>query len=124
MIVIHADQIDGWWSPPPHQRELKILLSPALQSVSEDLSMGMVILPPKESGDPHIHQESQEVWYIISGRGILIVGGEATDLEPDTVVVAPASAEHQIINDSDEELKALFIFSPAGPEEVYFPKED
>jgi oxalate decarboxylase/phosphoglucose isomerase-like protein (cupin superfamily) len=43
-------------------------------------------------------------------------------LAPDMVVVAPAGMEHQIINDGDEPLKALFLFSPAGPEENYFPR--
>jgi mannose-6-phosphate isomerase-like protein (cupin superfamily) len=109
-------------SPPPHQRELKILLSPALQAVSKGLSMGLVVLPPGESGDPHVHDDSQEAWYVISGKGKLRVGSEVAQLAPDMVVVAPAKLEHQIINDGNEPLKALFLFSPAGPEENYFPR--
>jgi len=122
MIVIRAEEVKGWMSPPPHHRELKILLSPVLQGVSKDLSMGVVIIPPGESGDPHIHEGSQEAWYVISGRGKLRVGSEETELAPDMVVVAPAKIEHQIINDGEEPLKALFLFSPAGPEENYFPR--
>jgi len=122
MIVIKADQVEGWWSPPPHKRELKVLLSPALQDVTKDLSIGMVILPSGESGDPHTHQESQETWYVISGKGKLKIGDEVAELVPDSVVVAPTGVEHQIFNDGDEPLKALFLFSPAGPEETYLPR--
>lgn len=119
MIIVNAEKVKGRWSPPPHQRELKVLLSPAIQDVSKDLSIGMVILPPGESGDPHTHGDSQEAWYVISGTGKLIIGDEIAELTPDTVVVAPQGVEHQILNDGEEPLKALFLFSPAGPEEEH-----
>jgi mannose-6-phosphate isomerase-like protein (cupin superfamily) len=122
MIVIHAEDVEGWWSPPPHQRELKILLSPGKQEVSDKLSMGVVVLPPGESGDPHVHGAEQEVWYVISGSGKLIVGDQVAELKPDTVVVAPEGVEHQIINDGEDPLKAIFLFSPAGPEEAYLSR--
>jgi oxalate decarboxylase/phosphoglucose isomerase-like protein (cupin superfamily) len=38
------------------------------------------------------------------------------------VVVAPKGITHQIINDGEGELKALFIFSPAGPEKDFVIK--
>ena len=122
MITVHAEQVESWWSPLPHKRELKVLLSPALQEVSADLSIGMVNLPPGASGDPHTHKESQEAWFVISGKGKLRVGDEVASLEPDMVVVAPAGVEHQISNDSDDNLKALFLFSPARPEKEVLPK--
>ena len=122
MITIQADQVESWWSPLPHSRELKVLLSPALHEVSKDLSIGMVNLPPDASGDPHTHTESQEAWYVIEGKGKLRIGEEVASLEPGMVVVAPAGVEHQIYNDSEDNLKALFLFSPAGPEEEVLPK--
>lgn len=123
MIVVHLDDVEAWWSPPPHVRELKVLLSPAIQEVSKGLSVGVVTLPPGESGDPHTHDVSQEAWYVISGKGKLIVGDESAELVPDSLVVAPAGVEHQIMNDSDEPLKVLFFFSPAGPENSVMPRE-
>ncbi len=122
MIRIQADDVKGWWSPPPHQRKLKILLSPQQYDSSELLSMGVVVLPPGESGDAHVHEAEQETWFVISGRGKLKVGEEMAELVPDCVVVAPKGVEHQIINDGEETLKALFIFSPAGPETQYLLK--
>jgi mannose-6-phosphate isomerase-like protein (cupin superfamily) len=99
-----------------------VLLSPALQDVSDKLSIGMVILPPGASGDPHTHEDCQETWYVISGKGKLRIGDEEIMLVPDTLVVAPQGVEHQIFGDSQETLKALFIFSPAGPEEEHLPR--
>ncbi len=123
MIVIHAENIEAWCSPPPYVRELKVLLSPSFQDVSKDLSIGIVTISPGQSGDPHIHDDAQEAWYVISGKGELIVGDEKAELIPDTLVVAPAGVEHQIINDSNEPLKVMFVFSPAGPEESIMPRK-
>lgn len=121
MIVVRADEVEGYWTPPPHHRQLKVLLSPSVQEVSKDLSVGMVILPPGEAGHPHRHEKEQETWFVISGQGRLRVGSEVAELSPDTVVVAPPGEEHQILNTGKEPLKVLFLFTPAGPEEEHFP---
>lgn len=123
MIIIHSDQVKGVWSKPPHHRELKVLLSPAIHETPADLAIGMVTLPPGESGDPHFHSDSQETWFILSGNGKLVIGDEIAALKPNMLLVAPLGVEHQIINDGDENLVALFIFSPAGPEKVFIPRD-
>ena len=119
MVVVRANEVKSYWSPPPHHRELKVLLSPKIHGTSKLIGMGLVTVPSGESGNPHHHQNEQETWYIISGNGKLKIGKEEIKLEPDMVVVAPAGVEHQILNTGDEILKALFIFNPAGPEEPF-----
>ncbi len=119
MIITRAKEVTSYWSKLPHHRELKVLLSPKIHGTSKMLGMGMVTVPPGESGNPHKHESEQETWYIISGYGKLIIGMEEAELEPEMVVVAQAGVEHQIMNTGDEPLKALFIFTPAGPEEEF-----
>jgi mannose-6-phosphate isomerase-like protein (cupin superfamily) len=119
VITSKVDQVKPFWSSPPHKRELKVLLSPKVHGTSPQLSIGMVSIPPGESGDPHFHDTEQETWFVISGTGKLVVGEEEVKLEADMVVVAPAGVPHQIINDGSQVLKALFIFTPAGPEEPF-----
>lgn len=123
ITVVHADEIAGWRTPPPHARTLKVLLSPSRQPVSAGLGIGMVILPPGETSTPHTHDSEQEVWYVISGSGLVRVGQETARLRPDTIVVAPAGVEHQLSNDGDTDLKAIWLFTPAGPELQYLPPE-
>ena len=124
MLVVRSEDVESRVTPPPHHRELKILLSPTLHpGADKGLSIGMVALGPGESGDCHTHHDAQETWFIISGRGKLVVGYEETELLPDSVVVAPEGVAHQIFSSADEPLKALFIFTPAGPELQYLPSE-
>jgi len=123
MIIIRAEDVKAHWTPPPHHRELKVLLSPSVHDVTTGLGMGMVILPPGECGNPHTHPDAQETWFVISGKGSLSVGEEKVELTPDSVAVAPMGVEHQIFSSAEEPLKALFIFTPAGPEAQYLPEE-
>jgi len=117
--MTHVKEVTSYWSKPPHHRELKVLLSPKIHGTSKMLGMGMVTIPPGESGNTHSHDIEQETWFIVSGRGKLSIGDETVELEPNMVGVAPAGVPHQIINDGSDELKALFIFTPAGPEEEF-----
>lgn len=121
MIVIRADDVAGLEAPPPHRRTLKVLLSPAVHKVSSGLGMGVVILSPGETSSPHSHESEQEVWYVISGHGKFRVGNEEAEVGADTVVISPPGTTHQIVNIGKSDLKALFLFSPAGPETQYFP---
>ena len=119
LIVINANQVPPFWSRPPNRRELRVLLSPKIHNTSLNLAIGLVTIPPGESGNSHFHTAEQETWYVLSGFGKLMIGDERVELKPDMVVVAPVGVTHQIINDGNEILKALFIFSPAGPEEEF-----
>ncbi|NPV41613.1 MAG: cupin domain-containing protein [Anaerolineae bacterium] len=124
LVVIDANQVQPFWSAPPNRRELRVLLSPKIHDTSPDLAVGLVTIPPGESGNSHFHAAEQETWYVLSGFGKLVIGDERVDLKPDMVVVAPVGVTHQIINDGKEILKALFIFSPAGPEEEFIVECD
>ena len=120
MVIVKASEVNSYISPHPHRRELRVLLSPKIHHTSKLLGMGMVTIQPGECGNPHTHEGEQETWFVISGEGKLIIGEEEVHLEPDMLIVAPAGVPHQIFNDGCDVLKALFIFSPAGPEEPHF----
>ncbi len=119
MRAIKLKDISPFWSSPPHHRKLSVLISPKLGNSSDNLGLGIVEIPPGESGNVHAHADEQESWYIISGHGRIIIGDEVIELEPDMAITAQKNLPHQIINDSDEFLKAIFIFSPAGPEQEF-----
>lgn len=124
MIVVHSDQVKGRWTPAPHHREIKVLVSPCLQGVSTGMAIGMVTIPPGQGGEEHQHEWAQEAWYVLSGLGILRVGTEEVELAPGTIVVAPAGLKHQIANSGEEPLIALFIYTPAGPESALLEEGD
>lgn len=119
MIRIVASQVRAHIASSPYGRILKVLLSPSLQKGLDALGMGMTTFPPGSRSNPHSHEESQEVWYVVSGEGEILVGEERARLEPDVVVVASPGLQHQLTNTGKEDLKVVWIFIPPGPEEEF-----
>ena len=116
MIIARSTEAKGYLTPPPHQRELKVLISPDLQAGVEGLAVGMTILPPGESSSFHSHEAEYETWIIVSGQGEVRVGEERQPVEPETVVFLRPHIKHQIINTGPTPLRMFWIYTPPGGE--------
>ena len=67
-------------------------------------------------GSEHKH-DVEHCWYILSGRGTMLMGGKAFLLEPEMAVFAPAEMLHKIVVGPDEDLTYVVIYAPPGPEQ-------
>jgi quercetin dioxygenase-like cupin family protein len=67
---------------------------------------------PGESGTPHSHDEAEEVYVLLRGRGVLVVKDKRIELEPLAAVRVEAGAEHYNENPTDEEAWWLVAASP------------
>jgi mannose-6-phosphate isomerase-like protein (cupin superfamily) len=103
-------------APSADHRELRILLSPGRDGTAPGVAVGIVTMPPGFVAPPHQHEVEQEAWYFFEGTGQIRVGDDLIDVEPGTLVTGPPQIPHQLINPGPETLKAVFIFTPAGPE--------
>ncbi len=68
---------------------------------------------------PHRH-DCEEVVVVLSGSGQLLHGDAVVPFGPDTTLVVPANAVHQIINTGDVSLELVAALS-ASPVEVFLP---
>src|SRR5580700_2756931 len=55
----------------------------------------------------HFHPQTEEIYYILSGRGRMLIGDESRDVGPGDAIAIPPGAVHQITNTGREELKFL-----------------
>jgi len=81
------------------------------------LGVNQTTLPPGRALCPfHYHQREDEVFYVLSGRGVLRYGEDLHDIGPGDTISCPArkGVAHQIANPYDEDLVYLAI----GPNEV------
>jgi uncharacterized cupin superfamily protein len=71
----------------------------------------------------HTHQREDEVFYVLSGRGVLRYGEELTDLRPGDCVSCPAGTgvAHQIANPHEEDLVYLAIGNQDPHEVCTYP---
>ncbi len=96
------------------------VLTPGMRERGGTLGMVWQRLPPGRAACPfHTHQHEDEVFFILSGTGLLRYGEEIRRLRAGDCVSCPAGTgiAHQIANDSDEELVYLAI-GPHDPDEV------
>jgi quercetin dioxygenase-like cupin family protein len=111
MPVIDCAKIEGIKIPKPYERTIKVLLAPDTQSLVKDLSITMGIIAPKSCNDLHKH-EGIEILYIASGFGRAVLGDETTEIKQDSLIVAPPGVMHQQINDSDDTMKMVAVWTP------------
>jgi mannose-6-phosphate isomerase-like protein (cupin superfamily) len=70
-------------------------------------------LKPGEDIGMEVHEDTDQFIRIEEGKGKAVLDGVETQIEDDFAVVIPAGTEHNIVNESDEEMKLYTIYSPA-----------
>lgn len=74
---------------------------------------GICRIPFGSSNEMHIHENGDEVIYVIEGEMRIIVDGEEAILQKSDAILLLKGQEHQIFNSSrSEDLVHTFTFSP------------
>jgi mannose-6-phosphate isomerase-like protein (cupin superfamily) len=89
---------------PPDHNYFELIRVPAL-------SAGLYVLAAGEADTQAPHHED-ELYYIVSGRATIRVGGEDRLVAPGCVIYVPAGVEHRF-HAITEELQVLVVFAPA-----------
>lgn len=95
-------------------------LTPSMRPKGGRLGVSRSRLPKNRTMCPfHYHEREDEVFFVLSGRGILRYGDEVRELRAGDCVSCPAGTKtaHQIGNPFDEDLVYLAI-GPHDPHEV------
>ena len=95
-------------------------LTPSMAPRGGRLGVNLTRLPPGRALCPfHYHRREDEVFFVMSGRGVLRYGETLTELRAGDCVSCPAGTgvAHQIANPYDEDLVYLAI-GPDDPDEV------
>jgi mannose-6-phosphate isomerase-like protein (cupin superfamily) len=77
---------------------------------SQKLSVGLAIWPARANDGQRPHRED-EVYYVISGRGMITVAHEQRPVKPGSLVYVAAGVEHRF-HDIEEDLRVLVFWAP------------
>ncbi len=78
-------------------------------------------LPPKRKAIPHFHKASGEIYYVISGQGVIKVGNLEYEAKKDCLVYIPANYVHALENTSESEnLDVLCVSTPAYSDDDFY----
>jgi mannose-6-phosphate isomerase-like protein (cupin superfamily) len=81
---------------------------------SQNCSTCVIRVAPGDKVRPaHSHPHSDEVIYILSGAGRVLVDGEVAPVRAGSAVLFPQGKPHMLQNTSAEEMKVVCFFAPA-----------
>lgn len=118
MKFIREQDVEGDRIGPPHQRVIRHLVTPENMG-SQFLWLGTSSVDPGFTSNAHSHEDQEEVFYCVSGRGRIKVDDEEFALEPGGVVFCPPKSVHQLINDGDDVFKVVSAVAPPFIPEKY-----
>lgn len=118
MKTIREQDVPGDRIGPPHQRVIRHLVTPENMG-SQNLWLGTSAVDPGFTSNAHSHEDQEEVFYCVAGRGRIRVDDEEVAVEPGGVVFVPPKGVHQLINDGDEVFKVVSAVSPPFIPEKY-----
>jgi uncharacterized cupin superfamily protein len=119
-LVVHVDDLEEITEiERPWGSHYKVL-TPAMRERGGRLGVALNRVPPGHTACPfHSHLREDEVFYVLSGRGVLRYGDELVEIHEGHCVSCPAGTgvAHQLANPYDTELVYLSM-GPHDPHEV------
>jgi len=110
MDVINRDDVKPFTTKD--SSEIREILAPRNSGIRRQ-SLAEARLLPGRSTEEHYHIQTEEIYYILSGRGQIIVNGEKRDVEKHDGIAIPPGTRHKITNTGPEDLIFLCCCVPA-----------
>ena len=63
----------------PHGSEIRPLVDRTTSEITQ-CSLAEEALPPGRAVTPHFHRETEEIYYVLEGRGEMTVGGNGQEM--------------------------------------------
>ncbi|MBX6350365.1 MAG: cupin domain-containing protein [Clostridia bacterium] len=81
---------------------------------SEVITCGLTIFEPGERSSMHNHPGSEEVDFVVRGRGVVVTPAGEAAFEAHDFMFIPKGVEHQHLNTGDEPLWLVWLYAPHG----------
>lgn len=95
-----------------HGSEIRPLIDRTSSGITQ-CSLAEEVLPPGHAVTPHHHRQLEEIYYILTGRGIMTVGSEQDEVGPGDAIYIPRGHRHTLENTGSEPLRLLVACGPA-----------
>jgi mannose-6-phosphate isomerase-like protein (cupin superfamily) len=108
--VVNRDSIEKFTTKDGSA--IREILAPANSSLRAQ-SLAEATLRPGQSTEKHLHVKTEEVYYVLSGSGLMEMGEEKRKVGPGDGIAIPPGSEHRLKNTGGENLVFLCCCSPA-----------
>ncbi|WP_428604014.1 cupin domain-containing protein [Sedimenticola sp.] len=90
---------------------IRELLHPGRQPVKNQ-SLAEATVPPGVTTHLHRHRQSEEIYHITQGSGMMLLGDKTFQVETGDSVLIPPGTAHAIRNSGDQDLLILCCCAP------------
>jgi mannose-6-phosphate isomerase-like protein (cupin superfamily) len=108
--IINHDQVNPFITKD--SSEIREILAPA-NSPIQNQSLAEARLAPGMSTDEHFHPKSEEIYYILEGRGRMKIEAEVREVGPGDGIAILPEKRHKVWNIGQSDLVFLCCCSPA-----------
>jgi mannose-6-phosphate isomerase-like protein (cupin superfamily) len=84
----------------------KILID---RSETETIAMGYVSVSPGDSTDIAVHDDEEEIYLVLKGKALVMIGDEKQEIGPGMVAYVPRNKKHNLTCISEECLEYLYF---------------
>jgi|SRR5262245_34690402 mannose-6-phosphate isomerase-like protein (cupin superfamily) len=74
--------------------------------------LDLYCLSPGQEQKPHTHADQDKIYFVLEGRGRIVLDNREEMIEAGEAVVAPAGAAHGLANAGTTPLLALVVVTP------------
>lgn len=117
-LVLGPEDGESFWQPLPSTGYITNKITP-YNSPYDNLSLGIQVLEPGAHIRRHAHERSHEILFCYRGQGRAELEEESFDLVEESILLIGRGVQHKIINTSNQQLKVVWIISPAGLEDWF-----
>lgn len=112
MIIGDLSEIKG--RTYPARRLTQNLVGGMSPVQCDNFCMGYVTLEPNGGQVPWHNQESEEIYFVISGKIEMCLGEERQEMTNGQIVKIPSGVFHQMTNIGNDPATFLYCYGPAG----------
>lgn len=95
-----------------------VLIKASPRSGTQGGVMTLQPMPAEFSTGIHYHEEADEFFYVISGRGVALIAGQEHEYGPGDVMFVPAGEDHRI-SAGDEQVELLEFLDKPGLDDEF-----
>ncbi len=101
-------------------RDHKMVVKP--ETGSRTMCAGVAVFPAGQHAPGHVHEQAEEILYVLSGSGKMYFNGVPHAIRPGSFMLAPPGVEHSLEADPGADLKVFYVFSPPVKQGSYDKK--
>ena len=74
---------------------------------------------PGSTSGVHVHLVADEFFYVLGGRGRILLGEEETEITTGDMIFVPVGIDHRVTSSQDDPLHIIFILDRPGLDEQF-----